>query len=305
MTSRFRRVSLGLALVFTSLEAQAQQGASVPGWTVTVNIATDFGDPGHGDTTTMRHRIADQRLRWEVVRVMKPSGPVPVDGMYVIVDMADSTMTTVMPAQRMATIVGLDRLGERRASLNLSTAGHLTRSDLEDLGDGGRILGHATRHYRLTTEGTTAMTVAGQTCSQRVNYVMEMWIAPDVDFGPISGAMSQHIGDGTGPADHYSMRTGVSRALLPKGTSLRTIIRQPGPRTAGRDITVTTTVETVEIVRAQVDVSTFSVPASIPTTDLRQRMAQLPPATVDSALKRGAAFMSTPSGKAMCNAGGR
>ena len=305
MTSRFRCGSLGLALVFISLEAEAQQAASVPGWTVTVNIVTDFGDLGRGDTTTMRHRIADHRLRWEVVRVRKSSGPVPVDGMYVIVDMADSTMTTVMPAQHMATIGRLDRIDERRAALNLSTAEHLTQSDLEDLGDGGRILGHATRHYRLTTEGTAAMTVAGQTCAQRVHYVTEMWLAPDVDFGPISGAMSQHIGDGTGPSDHYSKQTGVNRAVLPKGTSLRTIIRQPGAGAGGRGIAVTTTVETVELARAPLDASAFSVPAEIPTTDLMQGMAQLPAAARDSAMKRGAAFMSTPAGKAMCNAGGR
>jgi hypothetical protein len=102
--------SVPLAFIFglAAIRAHAQTRATVPGWSVTVRIGTEFGDGSSGNTTTMRQRLSDHAIRWEIDRVSSPTGPVnvtgPFAGQYTIVNVVDSTTTMVMPAQRRATV---------------------------------------------------------------------------------------------------------------------------------------------------------------------------------------------------------
>lgn len=288
-----RHVLLTLLPVLTASVARAQQSAPARGWTVTMTISTDFDNGSHANTVTMRQQLSDHRLRWQAARVTGPNGPLPVDSAYVIIDTADSTMTSVTPARHVATITSLNPLGAQAPAMK--TVPHLTRNELEDLGDGGKILGHATRHFRLTTAGTMDITIADQTCTRQVDEVLETWIASDVDMGPMTAELSKDFGGGTSITD-YSAQSGGTRPALPKGAALRIVRKQNNQNARGRVPSATTTFEIVELAETPLGPSAFSVPADIQTTDLRERMRQLSRATVDSAMKRGAAGMRSANG---------
>jgi hypothetical protein len=301
------RTALGFIVASSPIKAHAQAKAPNAGWSLTIRISTEFGNGGTGNVTTMRHRMTDHAIRWEVTRVSSATGPVsasgPFDGAYTIVDVADSTMTSVTPATHRATVMSLDPLPDARRAMLPKMVEHLTRSQLDDLGDGGTILGHATRHYRLTTEGTADFTVAGQTCSRRIDAVSEMWIARDVDFGPIADQLVAPIG-GSRRVTAAVVNDGVPRAAAPKGTPLRTITRENGGGGTGPAIATTTTVEITELSRAPLDASIFSVPTGIETVDLRERMRRLPAGLVDSVVRATNANISSNATRALCNGRG-
>jgi len=196
MTPIFRLLPLASTVLIASASG-AQAPTTVPGWTVTTNITTDSGD-GRRSAVALRKQVTARNLRLEFVQMSGFAGAQSIEGTYTILDTVDSTMTSVMPAQHMATVMGLGFLDPSKTGFALGEQ-HLTRSNLEDLGDGEVILGHATHHYRLTTAGTGDVTMMGQTCRTRLDAVSEMWIAPDVDFGPELEASMKHLGTNAFP----------------------------------------------------------------------------------------------------------
>ena len=156
-------------------------------------MTIDSGSVGHPTSMAIRQQVTARNLRMEFVQMSGYSTPMSIEGMYTIIDAVDSTMTSVMPAQHVATVMGLDLFDNVKMPMSVSDQ-NLTRSDLEDLGDGGRLHGHATRHYRLTTAGTTTVLVGGEKCAMRMDAVTEMWIAPDVDLGPAAVAAAKQLG---------------------------------------------------------------------------------------------------------------
>jgi hypothetical protein len=221
-----------------------------------------------------------------------------IEGTYQLFDSVDSTMTTVMPSSRSAMVMGLSIMQMLPASSMPSMAMHTTRSDLEDLGAGEHISGHATHHVRVTTDGTMDITLMGQTCSQSMASVSDMWIAPDVDFGKASAAFSAKLEGLTGTKSPSIEQSGVQHAALPKGTALRTVSRSTRPDANGVPITVTTTVEIVELSQQPINAAAFTVPSDFRTTDTRKLMANLPPGMLDSVMT------ATQSARKPCAGGG-
>lgn len=286
-------------LVAGASSARGQATAALPGWTVTRHLTIDSGDAGHRASLSTRQQVTARRMRMEFVEI---SGfwPVSLEGTYILIDAVDSTMTMVLPSQHFATVTGLRNSDRVKASVVVSEA-HLTRSDLEDLGDGGSLLGHATRHYRLTTEGTLAMLVSGEKCTRPLNAVTEMWIAPDVDLGPTQDAAAEGLAGGGGAPP--TSRSGVSPATMPKGTALRSVSKHTAPNATGKIVTATTTTDVVELASLNLDPSVFAVPADFRSMDVRKLAERLPPAMLDSTARASAA--SSAAAKAMCPGGTR
>lgn len=181
-----------LAVASDSRPVAAQ--SALPGWSYTMNMTTDSGRGAPPSSVAMRQQVTDRFLRMEFVQVSGSSSMASIEGMYQVFDGVDSTLTMVMPSQHMATVMGLSMMQLPALSAKPGIAWHLTRSDLEDLGAGERISGHATRHVRVTTAGTMDMTIMGQTCTKRLESVSDMWIAPDVDFGAVASAFTTKLG---------------------------------------------------------------------------------------------------------------
>src|SRR5665213_2577379 len=166
-------VAAVLAVVSHARPVVAQ--AALPGWSYTMNMTTDSGRGAPSSSFAMKQQVTDRFLRMEFVQVSGSSSMASIEGMYQVFDGVDSTMTMVMPSQHMVTVMGLSMMQLPALSAKPAIATHLTRSDLEDLGAGERISGHATRHVRMTTAGTMDMTIMGQTCTQRLESVSDMW----------------------------------------------------------------------------------------------------------------------------------
>ncbi len=273
-----------LPLAFLAAGASAALGqvnTALPGWTITTNMTVDSGTGGHPWSMAMRQQVTPRNLRMEFVQLSGYSSPISIEGMYMIFDAVDSTMTSVMPAQHMATIMGFGMLNQMKTPM-VATEQNLTRSDIEDLGDGGQVRGHATHHYRTTTAGTMTMLMGGEKCtSTPIDGVTDMWIAPDVDLGPAAEAAATHVG-ALGGASITPNQRGIAPAKMPKGTALKSISRRAATDATGRAITITTTTEVVDFSHTNLDPSLFAVPPDLQAMDMRKLMADLPAGVLDS-----------------------
>jgi hypothetical protein len=285
MTPAVRFLSIAV-LVVAAPTVRGQTKSALPGWTMTTNMTVDSGGAGSTTSMALREQVTARHTRIEFVQVSGMSTPMSIEGMYTIFDLVDSTVITVMPAQHVASIMGLDML-ERVKTPLITSEQNLTRSDLQDLGDGGQVRGHATRHYRLTTAGTMTIRVAGQACTTSMDGATDIWIAPDVDLGPAAEAANKQLGAIGGVS--AAPNRGVTPAPMPKGTALKSIWKRTGSDATGKPITVTTTTEVVEFAHANLDPSVFTLPAEIQPMDMRKLLAELPPGALDSAMSSNGA----------------
>jgi hypothetical protein len=259
------------AVLSVGATAAAGAQARVPGYTYTVNMTVDSG-AGKRVSMAMKHQVSANILRTEFVQMsgMDIPGGIDMDGMYTLMNGADSTTTTVVPSQHMAMVMNpmamLGQAGYGRPEVSTDAKS----SNILDLGDGGRILGHPTRHIRVTTSGSMTMKMGGRICRTDVSGESELWIAPDVDLAPaMQMEMKQYtqVYGGAVPTVTTSDRT----PSLPKGTPLRTIMKQ----VAGGH-TISTTMEYVEMSPKPMDPALFAVPSDYKTMDMRKMMAEMP-----------------------------
>lgn len=297
-----RSTRLVVPVVAFGLFAAAARAQSGPtGWTYATNTTTDSGDAAHRVSMAMRHQVMDGKLRIEFLQVSNMRDAGGAEGMYQIVNSADSTMMMVMPNNKMATVMNVAGILAGR-DMKPKIATHITKSELVDLGAGDKILGHATHHVRVTNEGTIDVTMLGQSCTGHVNNVSEMWIASDVDLRAAIEAMSKTMSSAFGLGDDIAPE--LSTASLPPGTPLRTVSKATRLNAQGKSVTVTTTTEYVELAKGPLDPSLFAVPSDYHVMDMRQMMANLPPGVLDSAMNAGAAQVASSTAKAMCQSVG-
>jgi hypothetical protein len=274
---------LGLTALRVPAAAQSRDG-----WTYTTNITIDSGKSDGRISMVMRYQIAATAARMDFLKMSGSAAGKAAEGMYQIFNQPDSTMTMVMPLQHMATVMGFNGMLGQNSNLAPKVAQHLTKNEFQDLGAGETILGHATHHVRVTTAGTVDVTMMGQTCTQRFDGVTETWLAPDVDLQSAMTAAAKSIGSVVGVGD-IETQLGSADKNMPKGAALRTISRMVQADAGGKPITVTTTMELVDLTQGPLDASIFAVPAGFQTMDMREMMKQMPAGMIDSAMKAGVA----------------
>lgn len=285
------------AVMLGALASVASGQSPMIGWTYTTNMTIDSGGVANRSSVAIRSYIMGGKLRIESVQVSNMAGADEVEGMYQILNAADSTMTMVMPTRRAATIMNVGGLGAGRP-LVPQIEQHVKNSQVDDLGPGEKILGHATRRIRVTSEATVSVKLMTQSCTGVRNSVSEMWIAPDVDLSDALGEMSKTMTATLGPMG--VPETSGSAEGMPKGTPLRTIAHVKGVNAHGDPITVTTTMEYVGLTHGPLDPSLFAAPAEFKVTDMRQLMASIPAGMLDSAMDAGASSAGSGAMRAVC-----
>lgn len=298
MTRFLRLLPVAMTLLVGS-GAHAQTPTTVPGWTFTMNVTTDSGDAGGHGAAMIRFVVGPHQLRWAALQ-LGAEGQSPVELFYMILNSEDSTLTAAVPSQHRAVVMDLASMDAAKKGGVSYANRRLTKSELEDLGDGGRILDHATHHYRVTMVGTVDIVAAGRTCTSRIDAVSDLWIAPDLDLGSGLPTALKQFGLSTG-VDMSVDDHGVAPVKVPKGMSLRSVARSTTPNATGKEITVKTTSEVVELMEEDINVARFRVPDDIQTNDVRKSMGR---ATIDSTLKAGAAATSEGIAKSMCASSG-
>jgi len=270
-----RPIAQPLALLIAAVCAAHAQ-TPTNGTTVTIQTRIDSGGTTKPVDRSMRRLTAGNRSRMETART---SGGVAVDGaetVIVIFRGDDSTMITLTPSQRSAMIMAPSMVSSFAPAFTENLTGHT----VEDLGPGEPILGHATRHYRVTTTGTFEIAMMGEKCSAPLNATSEHWIAPDVDLG-LSDSLGNPFTSGMSPTISMK-RTGVP-ATMPKGAVLRSIAKSQGKGPDGSPLAVTSTTEVTELVKGPIDSALFAPPADYRVMDMRAMMANLPPGAMEAA----------------------
>lgn len=263
-----------LAPWLVALSAAGAQ-SSTAGTTMTTRTTVDSGGAGAKVEVTARQQIAGKRARLQIVFA---AGSSTAHETHVIFNNEDSTMLTVTPAQRIVMVMPhLDAFG-----ITQSVTENYTTHTVEDLGSGESILGHATRRYRVTTAGTREITMMGKTCSSPIDAVTEHWIAPDLDISAISDALRNQLATNLRPNVDVK-RTGIP-ATLPKGTALRMLMTSRHTTADGNPITLTTSLEVVELAQGPIADSVFTPPADYRVMDVREMMKHLPPGSMNSAI---------------------
>jgi hypothetical protein len=253
-----------------------------------MNVTIDSG-AGVRSSTAIRQQVIPGKLRMELVQLSGTPDASDAEGMYTIIVQADSTMTQVIPSQRMAMVTSSSIVTGALGPVTPRFASHATRRSVEDLGAGERILGHATHRYRVTGTSSVDITFGGQTCTQRTDTESEIWIAPDVDLQSAISASQKFFGDQFGASAVESTDTTGQR--LPKGAPLRTLTKSTSRSAAGVATTTTMKSEIVELSNGPIDPSLFVVPSDYKTMDTRAVVAELPAGMMDSLMQAQAPKM--------------
>lgn len=284
MSIRYLASTLFLGVASAAVHAQA----TVPGWMYGINVTFDSGTgPANRGSMAMRYRTTASALRTEIVQISgtanRPAQGIDIEGFYTIVNDSDGTSTNVMPSQHVATIMPSVRALLEGMPLP-AVDSKSTSQSIDDLGNGGIILGHATHHYRLTTRGTVTFTTGDGACTRSTDGVSELWIAPDLDIAPAMRSMVAHFGFIV--PDSMQAQTPSSPM---KGLPLRTKTRTTALLPSGESRVIETTMEYTELSNAPLDASLFAVPADYKVMDMRQQMAGMFAKAEDVAKVRGAA----------------
>ena len=249
-------------------------------WSYTMNIKTDSGNGRPPSSIAIRQVVTDRFLRMETVQVSGMGSALDgAEGTYTLMDSGDSTMTLIMPSQKMASVMAMPpTLG---AAVTMQMNRHNDKkSTIEDLGPGEHLLGHATERYHVTTAGSVEITSAGQTCTRSISGTSDLWIAPDVDFHATVTAMRQHLAPGA--VEGLLSETGEPGITMPKGAALRSINRTTQTDATGTTHTLTMTMDIVELTHGPVSDALFAIPDGYKTMDMRKLMAKLPAGLMDS-----------------------
>jgi hypothetical protein len=295
MSVALRRIVLAAgSLVAIPIASAAAQTSDA--WTAVIRTSIDSGS-GRVQSRAVRFQMANHKVRTELIDMAGPAGMM-MNGTYMLAADNDSTVVTVMPAQRMAMVMSADAggmMGRLRPRFELSDS---KMDNVEDLGAGSTILGHATRHFRSTYSTIMKIAFGQDSCYRHTKTTSEMWIAPDVDVEQSMLGASKAMAGISGAPINIDALAKARGAALPQGTSMRTISTVSG---SGRDSAskVVTTVEITELSRAAVDDTMFAPPKDFQVMNMSALAAQMPSAVMESTMRDAAAKVM----KGMCDAG--
>jgi hypothetical protein len=279
-----RRLIRSAAMITFIAGASKSAFAQTMAWTYTMKIDVDSGDGrARRSSTAMQFISTEHKYRMEFVQATGPLGM--IEGTYTIFNDVDTTATMVMPANHMATVSSLSDAVEMAKTGPKRGPTTYTRRETVDLGAGPQILGHATRRFRSSLAGSIEWTMGSTRCVQPLGYEMESWIAPGLELGGEMGSMKNIASMAGLPKDQLS---DSAEAKLPKGSSLRVIVKTQHAGDDGAIHSVTTKMEVVELKKGPVDDALFAVPSDYKTMDLRKMLATLPAGMMDSVMRSSA-----------------
>ena len=182
-------------------------------------------------------------------------------GGYIILDSGSSTMTFVMPTQKMAMEVDLSSFGALAQIIKRDVAD--ASSLVQDLGPGEQILGHPTRHVRTVRAYTMRISSPFDSSTSRVETETDEWRATDLAIGDaLAPLLSRSAFNGTLPsASGAPGGSSPSTDTIPKGFTLREAVKSRTTASNGRVTATAIRMEVRDLQRAEINDDTFAVPA--------------------------------------------
>jgi hypothetical protein len=249
-----------LALVSLS-SATAQSAPRSIAMTTRMTIDSGLGP----QTFTTRTLSRGTRYRMDIEASSMPHS----EGMFMVFDAADSSMLSVSPSSKMATIMKLPSFTGTMESPKVTSSG--TRDTTIDLGSSEPILGFATHHYRYLHSGTSTTTYADRICTTTMHGVRDEWTTEDTAatsmYREANRAAMQGMGSMLGDRLRQGSDSGSRRRS--RGVTLRSVSVDSTDRTGGAPVVMTVTSETTELSRMPLDSTLFVAPAGYQLMDMR------------------------------------
>lgn len=249
------------------------------GWSMqyTTTIATTGGveQPTSGSLGSGRMRFAGSRSRVDQLTglAMMFTGP---DG-YIISDLESGVANIVNPSAKTYMVMDAKAMGGMANAMTgaLESVGATitvenAKVDVVDLGAGGVIAGHATKHVRVRRSWTTRTRVMGMSHAEADSTDDEYWMATDLgeelSLVRYQRALVQQWSASASSGKVLETLAEAMWARMPKGFPVRQkSVQHVGDGAAVS--TVTTTNEITSIARTTIDPSIFDVPSSYERTE--------------------------------------
>ena len=257
-----------LALVpLAALPATAPLPRALDGYTVTQRITSDMPQ---AVPLTARVKVAQGRVRVDV----ESAELAQLGGMYML--LADSgKIITVMAQMGMAmkmdaSVFASSGVGGMGAGVSPTISD--VSFTVDDLGAGETIVGAATHKYRFRSKYNNTSQTRG---ALKGDGTIDVWIAPQL--GGLSDGL-QKFADTFGTV-FSGMAGGGSKALsaeirakMPKGYTMKAVIKLAETDVSGKTENTTTTVEVTEHAKASFEATAFDVPANIQVMDMNSML---------------------------------
>jgi len=230
----------------------------VEGWMITQSITVDSGNGSAPVALTSRMHGSAGRLRVEITSGLRDA----LGGMVTLVDSTANRRSQVMPSRKMVMVSSLADQGR----VMVRTEPYLASRTITDLGEGERIAGLPTRHYRVEGMSGTRVTLGDRTCVIERPTHAEMWTTPDATAAAMLrnlrgiGSLLQNmvqIGQGAGGA----------QGRMPPGTPLKSISRLNLTGSTGVSRAVTITTEITAFSSGPIDAALFAAPEGYQVLD--------------------------------------
>jgi hypothetical protein len=218
----------------------------------------------------------------------------------VIVDSLAGTMTNIMPAQLIATIMPTAMMRQGQATLPTYSMVMAPNPSISvtDMGAGEPILGHATRHIRQLLSYSLKITVGDESCVKPLHEVADVWTTTEVTLPNITGAIQQFTG--AKPPNGFADKLDSLQTKTLKGTALRRISTVTTTSPSGDTLRVTTTIEIAALKSDAVDPADFDVPAGYNVMDMRVMMANVDLSAMQQAMAGVQATIAESMKKSLC-----
>ncbi len=205
---------------------------TVDGWMITQKVTVDSGDGSAEKILAMRMHGSGGRLRVEISSASAGAA----GGMVMLVDSTANRRSQLMPNMQMVTVSPL--VDARSATIR--TEPTFASRTITDLGDGERIAGLPTRHYRIEGVAGTRVTLGNRSCVIERHATTEMWMTPDATAAAMQRNL-RGVGRLLQSMAQIGQGTGMALSDMPPGTPLKSIGQLPhrGRDGAARRVMIT------------------------------------------------------------------
>jgi hypothetical protein len=284
----------GLAVLGACLmHANPVAAQSAPGFSMTTKMSVEM------DTGGLKHMEIKTEATKTHVRLSIDGTFAPTTaGMYVVFDLAGSTMTTVMPYLKTASTTDS---AARHSALSQALKGKLKgepKLEVEDKGAGEPVLGLQTHRYHVKSETTTIYTMRSGSCEKTEVEDSELWNATTLELPP---AYTDALLSVAGLVGDAGTRLNEMKRARMKGVTVKSVSTLAIHVDAGPAATSNSSSELTAFSKGDIENSRFAVPDGYRNTNSSQIMNNPIMANIDSATWAGAMATATENAlKRMC-----
>ncbi|MEP7344605.1 MAG: DUF4412 domain-containing protein [Gemmatimonadaceae bacterium] len=268
------RFSLSAVTLLLSAASSAANPVFVDGYKFTwkSTVESDTRQPG-GAAPSMAVQLAGGKLRLDFLE--SSENPMMKKGGYMIMDAENNKLIMVSPEEKKAMVMDPTAMGSMVGAMGGSGLVKMdmdnVKVDVEDLGDGERMLGKATHKYRVTRSYDMSVKVVMMKRNSHHQSVSETWLTNDFGTDRAFEAFGRQFANRVA-AGGSMQKLMEAEKKVPRGFPMKTVMQSTDTDDKGKATTTSTTMEVTELTKANIDPSVFEVPSGYETVDMGAEM---------------------------------